>query len=56
MNVSDLITAAALTPAARPPIIPRRVTFDKVMKRSLVQKTGKDDWRTAVRNDQSAAV
>jgi hypothetical protein len=35
MNVSGEITAAAPAPATRPPIIPRRVTFDIVMKSSL---------------------
>ena len=38
MSLSDEITAAALTPAATPPIIPRRVTFDKVMKCPLCKK------------------
>jgi hypothetical protein len=32
MNVPDEIAVPALTPAARPPITPRRVTFDPIMK------------------------
>jgi hypothetical protein len=38
MNVLDNVAEAALTPAARPPINLRRVTFDKAMKPSLRKK------------------
>jgi hypothetical protein len=34
MNVSDEITEPALTPAASPPIISRRLTLERVMKYS----------------------
>jgi hypothetical protein len=36
----DEVTEAALTPAARPPIKLRRVTFDKSHENPPVQKNG----------------